>query len=147
VVFIPTTPAEAPVGPPPLALDEELRVNQLNTIAFIAADPLVLTLSVRGSVRTPSGAFGRERQDERPAQTFRLLMQSPAGGSIEQRTDDGTERQVDYVLLGCWNAEVDVSDYWDDELGQRWEITSIIPSNGYETRAVVEAHGKRLYGG
>jgi hypothetical protein len=147
MVFIPTIPAEAPPGPPPLSLDEELRVNRFNTIAFIAAEPLVLTLSVRGSARTPSGAYGRERQAERPAQTFRLLLQSPAGGRIEQRTADGTERQVDFVLLGRWDAEIDVSDYWDDELGQRWEVTSLIPSNGYETRAVVEAHGKRLYGG
>jgi hypothetical protein len=126
---------------------EELRINRINTAAFIAADALSLTLQVRGSVRTPSGAYASEAQPERPEQTFKLIMQSPAGSSIEQRTEDGTERQVDYILLGEWDAEVEVGDYWDDEDDQRWEVKAIIPRNGYETRAVVEAHGKDLYGG
>ena len=146
MVYVPTTPAEAP--PIPVwALTEELKVNRANTRAFIASDPLTLTLQVRGSARTPSGAFAHERQSERPPQTFKLIMQSPAGGSIEQRTEDGTERQVDYILLGEWDAEIEPGDYWDDEFGQRWEVKAIVPRNGYETRAVVEAHGKELTGG
>lgn len=127
--------------------DIELSVNRFNTRAFIAADPLSLTLQVRGSVRTPSGAYARERQSERPEQTFKLIMQSPAGSSIEQRTGDGTERQVDYILLGEWNAQIAVGDYWDDQEDQRWEVKALVPTNDYETRAVVEAHGKDLYGG
>lgn len=146
MVYVPTTPAEAPTIPV-WTLTEELRVNRLNTSAFIAADPLSLTLQVRGSVRTPSGAYSRERQSERPPQVFKLIMQSPAGGSIEQRTEDGTERQVDFILLGEWDAEIEVGDYWDDEAGQRWEVVALVPRNGYETRAVVEAHGRDLTGG
>lgn len=146
MVYVPTTPAEAPQIPI-WGLTEELRINRVNTLAFIAADPLSLTLQVRSAVRTPSGAYSRERQSERPAQQFKLIMQSPAGGSIEQRTEDGTERQVDYILLGAWDAEIEVGDYWDDGFGQRWEVRAIVPRNGYETRAVIEAHGKYLTGG
>lgn len=126
---------------------EELKVNRANTLAFIAADPISLTLQVRGSERTASGAFDSERQSERAVQSFKLIMQSPAGSSIEQRTEDGTERQVDFILLGAWDAVVEVGDYWEDGLGNRHEVKAIVPRNGYETRAVVEAHGKYLAGG
>ena len=126
---------------------EELRTQRKNTTAFIAADPLTLRLTPRASARTPSGAYAAQGRPERPLQTFKLIMQSPAGSSIEQRTEDGTERQVDYILLGEWDAEVEPGDYWDDDLGQRWEVKAIVPRNGYETRAVVEAHGKDLTGG
>lgn len=146
MVYVPTTPAEAP----PVSiwsLTEELRVNRVNTTAFIAAEPLTISLQTRGRERTPSGAYAAPAASERPPQTFKLIMQSPAGGSIEQRTEDGTERQVDYILLGEWDAEVEVGDYWDDEFGQRWEVVAMVPRNGYETRAVVEAHGKVLTGG
>lgn len=146
MVYVPVAPADAP----PVTiwtLTEELRINRINTSAFIASDPISVSLQTRGSVRTPSGAYDRERAAERPGQTFKLIMQSPAGGSIEQRTEDGTERQVDYILLGEWDAEIEVGDYWDDNRGQRWEVKAIIPRNGYETRAVVEAHGKYLTGG
>jgi hypothetical protein len=78
---------------------------------------------------------------------FKLIMQSPAGSAIEQRTEDGTERQVDFVLLGEWNAVIAVGDWWEDGLGNRWEVRALIPGNNYESRAVVEAHGKILEGG
>lgn len=125
----------------------ELAIYRFNTTAFIAADPLNLTLTPRGSSRTPSGGIALQGADARPVQTFKLIMQSPAGGSIEQRTDDGTERRVEYVLLGEWDAAIDVGDFWDDDHGQRWEVTALIPDNGYEKRAVVEVRGKYLVGG
>ena len=124
-----------------------MRINRKNTEEFIAADPLSLTLRARAASRTPSGAYAQETASERPEQVFKLIMQSPAGSSIEQRTEDGTERQLDYILLGSWDAQVAVGDFWDDEAGQRFEVKAIVPRNGYETRAVVEAHGKDLYGG
>lgn len=125
----------------------ELHFNRLNTQAFIKADPISLVLQTRGSVRTPSGAVAHEAGAPRPEQTFKLIMQSPAGNSIEQRLPDGTERQVDFVLLGEWDAQVDVGDWWEDDAGRRYEVRAVIPRNGYETRAVVEAHGSNLEGG
>lgn len=126
---------------------EELRTHRRNTAAFIAADPLSVVLQVRGSVRTSSGAFAPEAADARPLQTFKLVLQSPAGGTLEQRTEDGTERQADFILLGVWDAQIAIGDWWDDDAGNRWEVKAIVPRNGYETRAVVEAHGRYLEGG
>lgn len=147
MVFIPQTEL-APAPPlPDFDLTEELRINRLNTSAFIAADPLRLVLRARASSRTATGAIDAQAYAERPEQRFKLIMQSPAGGSIEQRTDDATERQVDFVLLGEWNAQVAVDDFWEDVLGQRWEVRSLNPYNGYEIRANVEAHGRNLVGG
>lgn len=125
---------------------EELRIYRLNTKAFIDADPISLVLRTRGSSRTPSGGVALQETAPRPEQTFKLIMQSPAGGSIEQRTEDGTERRVEYVLLGEWDAQVEIGDFWDDDRGMRWEVTAIIPTNEYETRAVVEARDPRVGG-
>jgi len=142
-------PEPDPDPPPssPTARAVELGINRLNTAAFIAADPLILTLTPRIASRAPTGGVITQNGPERAPQTFKLIMQSPAGNSIEQRTDDGTERQVDFILLGEWDAEVAVGDWWDDENGNRWEVRAIVPTNHYETRAVVEAHGKVLEGG
>jgi hypothetical protein len=146
MVFVPYPPVEVP--PLPVwELTEELRVNRLNTDAFIASDPLRVALRTRGRSRTDSGAFASPAAAERPEQVFKLIMQSPAGSSIEQRTEDGTERQVDFILLGSWNAAIEVGDFWEDDLANRFEVKAVVPRNGYETRAVVEAHGKYLYGG
>ncbi len=125
----------------------ELFVNRLNTKAFIDADPTTITLTPRIAARAPTGGVIQTDGTPRAPQVFHLIMQSPAGSSIEQRTDDGTERQVDYVLLGEWDAAVAVGDWWEDALGNRWEVRALIPTNNYETRAVVEAHGKVLEGG
>lgn len=147
MVYVPSGPT---IELPPVTedvLSTEMRVNRRNTKRFIDADPIILTLTTRGSLRTASGAYAHERAAERPPQTFKLIMQSPAGGSIEQRTEDGTERQVDYILLGEWDAQIAVGDFWDDARGSRWEVKALVPSNGYEVRAVVEAHGDRLVGG
>lgn len=124
-----------------------LDVHRENTRAFIRADPTSITLRTRTAERTALG--GRIMTDGtfRSPQIGKLIMISPAGGSIEQRTDDGTERQVDYILLLEWDAEIEVGDWWDDTHGNRWEVKAIVPTNNYEIRAVVEAHGKVLTGG
>jgi hypothetical protein len=126
---------------------EELRINRINTEAFIDADPTLIVLKTRMAERTPSGGFTLIEDVPRMPQFFKLVMTSPAGGSIEQRTEDGTERQVDFQLIGAWDAQIAVGDYWDDVRDQRWEVKAMIPDNGYEKRAVVEAHGKVLEGG
>jgi hypothetical protein len=125
----------------------ELQMNRKNTKAFIAADPVVVTLQTRTPVRSAIGGWITEEGEPRAPQTFKLIMQSPAGGSLEQRTEDGTEREVDFILLGLWDAEIDIGDWWEDENDNIWEVRALVPSNGYETRAVIEAHGKHMDGG
>lgn len=140
---IPTTPAEPTTATP----NTELLVQRKITHAFIRAEPVDLGLSRRAETRTPGGGVDRNFVRQLPTQTFKIIMISPAGGSIEQRAEDGTERRTDFVLLGEWNADVAIGDYWDDSTGQRWEIQSLIPYNGYEVRANVASYGRRPLGG
>ena len=122
------------------AVDEALAFNRANTEAYIATDPVVIALTPRLITRTPSGGFETIDGEPRVGQVFKLVMQSPSGASIEQRTEDGTERRTDFVLIGTFDAIVAPGDYWD-EGSQRYEVTSIIPGNGYEVRANVESYG------
>lgn len=145
MVYVPGAPEESRAGA--YTLDNELSINRLNTEVFISQDPVDIRLLRPATERTATGATRRGVVRVLEEQRFKLIMISPAGGSIDQRTDDGTVTRVDYVLLGRWDADVQPGDYWDDEAGRRWEVTSIIPTNNYETRANVNARGSGLEGG
>lgn len=136
-----------PLPPQTSDLDYELKIQRKITHAFIRAEPVDIGLSRRTESRTALGGILKNFARQLPTQTFKIIMQSPAGASIEQRTDDGTERRVDYVLLGEWDADVQIGDYWDDASGERNEVTSMIPYNGYEVRANVEGYGKKPLNG
>lgn len=127
--------------------DEELAIQRQNTEEFINSNPMPIVLTRRGNTRTVTGAY--EHPDGRllPTQLFKLIMVSPSGGSIEQRSDDGTERRIDFVLLGNYDADVQIGDYWHDDTGQRWEVVSLVPFNGYQVQANVESYGKRPQNG
>jgi hypothetical protein len=143
MVYIPRElyPESPPL--PVFDLTAELTLNRINTALFIAQSPRRIVLTPRVRVRTAAGGSTTEDQAERPEQVFRLIQQSPSGASIEQRTVDGeTERRIDWVLLGDWDAQVDVGDHWE-EAGIWYEVMSLIPYNGYEVRANVEATGRR----
>ncbi len=143
MVFIPQRPAPPSPPLPEIDLTAELRVNRLNTSVFISQSPKRIELRTRERVKLPTGGHTTTEGLTRLRQTFRLIQQSPSGASIEQRTEDGsTERRVDYILLGEWDAEVDVGDFWA-EGGSHFEVMSMIPWNGYEVRANVEATGRR----
>jgi hypothetical protein len=135
---------QSPAPPENTNISLELWVQRYNTAQFIDAEPVRIALTPRKEMRTPAGGVETVELPARAAQTFKVIMISPAGGFIEQRNDagGGTERRADFILLGKWDAVVDVGDYWHDEYGQRWEVTSIIPYNGYEVRANVESYGR-----
>ena len=132
-----------PVIPPPVPEDAntaELVVDRINTNAMIAANPVALTLIPRHTVR--DGAGSRLIEDApRPLQIGRLLDQqntasSPAPGS------DGPQRQDVFQLLLGWDGQVELYDYWVDNDGIRYEVTGILPYNGYEVRAEVTRFGQ-----
>lgn len=125
---------------------EEVRLQRLTTRRFIDADPIVVVLTPR--TRTIVGGVAKTVDGTpRPPQTMKLIMQSAAGGSIEQHTGDGTERRTDFQLLGSWDSAGDIGDHWQDSSGQWWEIVAVVPENGYERRFVVESYGKHPTGG
>lgn len=126
-------------------MDQVLALQRKNTELFIASDPTTVVLvprirtRVNGTVHTADGA-------PRSPQVMKLIMQSPAGGSIEQHGGDGTERRMDFQLLGTWDAAGDIGDHFI--VGDtKYEVVAVVPDNGYERRFVVEAYGKHAVGG
>lgn len=125
---------------------EEIRVQRSTTVTFINADPVAVVLIPR--IKTiVKGAAKFVDDTPRAPQTMKLIMQSAAGGSIEQHTGDGTERRTDFQLLGAWDSQGDIGDHWQDSSGQWWEVTAVVPDNGYERRFVIESYGKHPTGG
>lgn len=123
----------------------ELAINRKNTFAFISADPqtIVLTPRMRTTIK---GVQKNVDGMPRLPQVFKFIMQSPAGGSIEQHTGDGTERRMDFQLLGVWNCQGNIGDHFT--IGDtEYEVTAVVPDNGYERRFIVEAYGKHSVGG
>jgi hypothetical protein len=122
----------------------ELKVQRANTLAFIAANPVILQLIPQ----VPAKSGGGTRMVDGPArpwQKARLIDQQ--GGAVTSRTGqrlagDGRQRIVQYQLLLPWDGEVDKYDFWIDANGIRWSVIDLLPNNGYERRAEVNRHGE-----
>lgn len=127
-----------PVG----ASAAELAVNRLNTNAFIAANPMAVELIPRVMHRGGSGTRWEEKEP-RPLQVARLIDQNGGQGPTNiERGDDARQRKDQFQLLLPWDGEVEPNDFWVDADGVRYEVTGIIPSNGYERRAAVTRFGQ-----
>lgn len=132
-----------PVIPPPVPEDAntaELVVDRINTNAMIAARPVALTLIPRHTVR--DGAGSRLIEDPpRLLQIGRLIDQQSAA-SQPSPGNDGPQRKDTFQLLLPWDGEVELYDYWIGDDGIRYEVTGILPYNGYEVRAEVTRFGQ-----
>ena len=126
----------APVGPSAA----ELAVQRLNTNAFIAANPSMVTLIPRIRHRSGSGTRWEEK-DPRPLQVGRLIDGGGAGNPPE-RGEDALQRKDVFQLLLPWDGEVELNDFWVGADGERYEVSGILPSNGYELRAAVIRFGQ-----
>lgn len=127
-----------PVGPSAA----ELSVLRLNTNAFIAANPAMVTLIPRVRHRGGSGTRWEEK-DPRPLQVARLIDQNGGSGPTNiERGEDAVQRKDQFQLLLPWDGEVELHDFWVDADGVRYEVTGILPSNGYEMRAAVTRFGQ-----
>jgi hypothetical protein len=117
----------------------ELDTNKKNTVAFIEANPIELSLTPSGWIETESGGRVRSDLPPRPAQVFRLVDQSTAffGNSPGLvTTSDGQQRKATHQLLGAYDAVMAVDDWWVLD-GVRYEITEVLTFNGYERRGRV----------
>jgi hypothetical protein len=134
-----------PVIPPiPEGLSAaELAVDRLNTQAFIASNPMVLTLIPREPLRTGSGVRFTDGQP-RLLQVGRLIdVTGGGGGAGPQTSGDGFQRKDLFQLLLPFDGDVELNDYWEDDAGIRYEVTGILPYNGYEMRAEVTRYGQK----
>ena len=119
----------------------ELRIHRANTTAFIAVKPSTIVLqSIETKERTKSGGFKRIQGGPREPQVFRLIELSGTNIPIQQATD-GEQREEEFQLLGDWDAQVELDDWWMADDGRSWRIREIKRSNQYEVRAMVVERG------
>lgn len=129
-----------PPDPPPAGyITLELQMLRDQTEWFMAARPSDITLTPVKTERTSTGGVARINLPPRPSQRFRLI--STSDSQKPTITDDGIEREIDLTLLGSWDAQVDIYDWWRDGEGLRYEVVEMVPYNGYEVRALVVKSG------
>lgn len=116
------------------------------TKQFIQDDPVSVKLMRKLKVAKPGGGHDFVR-GELPAQVFRLINQDITSGMIYGQ-DDGLARKFTYVMVGVHDTDIDIDDVWDEGnifpfafatsfKSAHYNINSILPDNGYETRAYI----------
>lgn len=130
-----------PPPPPafPGSVGQEKQILRDQTEWFIAANPIDLVLTPVRRQRTGSGGTQRINLSPRPPQRMRLISMSYS--QKPTITDDGVEREIDLTLLGTWDCQMDIGDWWVDGEGLRYEVVEMVPPNGYEVRGLVVKAG------
>lgn len=131
-----------PGGEPIVDLSKEIAVNRKNTSAFIHAMPTQIELTPVTELRSPSGGVSLVDEENRPIQTFRLIPMGSSQRPERAAEGNGVQRKYDFTLLGEWNCEMAEGDHWEDEVGQHWQIDSVISNNGYEVKGMVMSYGR-----
>lgn len=134
-IILPSPPDQPPTG----YISLELALLRDQTEYFIAAHPIELIVTPVRRQKTSSGGVAQMNMPARPVQRLRLISMSAS--QKPTITDDGIEREIDLTLLGPWNAQLDVGDWWRDAEGLLYEIVEMVPYNGYEVRALVVKSG------
>lgn len=134
-IILPSPPDEVPPG----YISAELAILRDQTVWFIEANPIDLIVTPTRKVKTSSGAVTLQNLAARPVQRLRLISMSAS--QKPKITDDGVEREIDLTLLGPFDAQLDVGDWWRDGEGLKYEIVEMVPFNGYEVRALVVKSG------
>jgi hypothetical protein len=131
---------DPPRSTPQIDLTRELKYQRRNTSWYIAYDPVEITLIPVVRTRTPSGGSAYVDGDPRLPQVMRLIATTSDQKPIV--TLDGKERQIDFTLLGQWDAAMEPLDYWIDGEGQRYQVVEIVSAGRqYERKGLVVLHG------
>lgn len=117
-----------------------LSINRAATTAFINVAPVTLTLVPRVSVSDGTGGRRKTSGTPRAPQVFTLSEPSDSGFRAPFVTPEGTQLDVDFLLIGEWDAVVDKDDVFTHE-GREYKVESVMPDNYYEKRAMVVRHG------
>jgi hypothetical protein len=123
------------------ASPRQLATQRRMTAALIADDPTTAALIPKARVTTSSGGFTEASGTPRVAQTFKLSLLG-----YDQRaiiTVAGTERRVDYHLVGPWDMAIEVGDYWVDAEDTRYEVIGFSEGWDYMVKAFVYRHVPR----
>jgi hypothetical protein len=135
MIILPDPPPDMPPG----YINLELAAKRDQTVWFIAAHPAWLTLTPVKKERSSSGGTHYVNLPPRPPQKLRLISMSAS--QKPTITDNGIEREIDLTLLGPWDAQIDIGDWWRDGEGLYYEVLEMVPFNGYEVRALVVKKG------
>lgn len=134
-IILPTPPDNVPPG----YISAELAILRDQTEWFIEANPIDLIVTPTRRVKNSTGGVAKQNLVARPVQRLRLISMSAS--QKPKITDDGIEREIDLTLLGPWDAQLDIGDWWQDGEGLLYEIIEMVPYNGYEVRALVVKSG------
>lgn len=111
----------------------ELRLNRINTRAYIASDPTLMRL--KGLHEESDGAGGKRRTwggagNEREV-TLRVINTSYLSNTTTRRTVDGENVTPSIQLIAEWNADVRPGDHFN-YLGEEYEVVFIQPEQRYQ---------------
>ena len=114
----------------------ELLIHRLGTKQFIEKD--FTTIVLIPSVKTTE--YGTDTFTDgtpRLPQNFKMIY--PGGDGIIP-TGEGTTRRFDFILVGEYNAEVEIGDHWK-EGEQFYQVEWVDPYNEYEVKVGGSSHG------
>lgn len=120
---------------------DQLATNRILTQLFIGLDPTPVVLTPRTRVKA-NGAWKTVDGIPRVPQTFKMIEQGANFSGITE-SGDGIERVYEFIMLGAYDAIVEIGDYWTDLTGQVWEVGGFLPANGYEIKAGIYSYGSR----
>jgi hypothetical protein len=120
----------------------ELAIHRKNTLRFIEDRPTSVVLTPRTKQDTPAGGSKWTDGTPRAAQTFRIIELGMMTTPPVIQLTNGTQRQVEYWLLGAHDAAMATGDYWTDG-NLTFEVGEVVRDNGYETRGLVAERGKQ----
>lgn len=108
----------------------EKTIHRNGTKRFIAADPTDIVLIPKAGAWV-NGTKSLSPSAPRASQRFKLIWSDESG--IVRETPNGV-RRFDFVLLGEYNAVVEIDDTFDFA-DSKYRITYIYPFNDYEVKA------------
>ena len=120
----------------------ELKYHRDNTRVFIGFKPSSIELIPQTRERTTGGGWKYLPDEPREPQIFRIIELGANTTPPIIVTTDGKQREVEFWLLGEWDANMAVDDTWVASDGREWLVGDIVRPNGYETRGLVVERGK-----
>lgn len=119
----------------------ETRIHRKLTREFINAEPQRIKILRPNLVQTPAGGLTKSDPHPLEEQTFRLVPFKKRLTKMTRDTPDGNIINLEYVLIGEYDADVKPGDYFEFETGM-YDVISIEPNRAYRTAANVTYRGK-----
>lgn len=136
MTIIVPSPPQAPGGVG--GIGSEIDIQRKLTLAFIDTAPVMINLVPRVRAKQPAGGFSFQDQTPRGPQRMRLV--EPSGLPILLTGSDGVQREMEMILLGRWDCDLEKYDIFDFG-GRAYEVAQLYFPNGWEQRAEVIRFG------